>query len=495
MNLCHHYLFQTRLIVAIIASLALSCVQTDKGPVGPPVTDLPPVPPISSLSLQASDIWVYRESLESPWFNASWSASVTMNSTEQAYSGTNSIKVALTSAWGALSLHYGSWFSNPGIDPSLYRSFDFAIYSLSSGTRIAIFAENDQGEPFPKVEYGAVAQNQWTVVSIPMSQLSPNGQMIHRIDIQDLSGTTVTFYADQMRFSSVPSDTSSPPPPAPMLISPPDGATQVSTSPTLSWSAANGATSYHLQVSANSGFSAIVTDQAGITGTSHTLNGLSNSTTYYWHVNASNSAGTSAWSATGRFTTTAPTASAPDLTIDGERLRRSIEIRSRYFGPGDCAVVEACATAGNRKILRFDVIVPNFGTADLRVGSPADPANRELFQFSPCHGHYHYEGFAEYRLLNTSNGRVAAGHKQAFCLMDSRQYWSGSPSRNYDCDYQGISVGWADVYSRTIDCQWVDITGVPAGNYILEVEINVGGRIYEGNNEWPNIARVAVRIP
>ncbi len=37
---------------------------------------------------------------------------------------------------------------------------------------------------------------------------------------------------------------------------------------------------------------------------------------------------------------------------------------------------------------------------------------------------------------------------------------------------QGIQVGWADLYPPERDCQWVDITGVSEGDYILEVSVN-----------------------
>ncbi len=106
------------------------------------------------------------------------------------------------------------------------------------------------------------------------------------------------------------------PPAAPVLLSPADGATGISTSPTLSWNASSGATSYRVQVSTSSGFATTVYDQS-VTTTSTTVAGLVAGTTYYWRVNASNSAGTSGWSTAWSFTTaagsppSAPTLSSP----------------------------------------------------------------------------------------------------------------------------------------------------------------------------------------
>lgn len=102
-------------------------------------------------------------------------------------------------------------------------------------------------------------------------------------------------------------------PSAPTLASPASGATGVSTSPTLTWNASAGATSYRLQVSTDTGFSKIVVDQSNLASTSLALSGLANGTTYYWHVNASNTGGTSAYSTTSNFTTQIAAPLAPTL--------------------------------------------------------------------------------------------------------------------------------------------------------------------------------------
>ena len=98
-----------------------------------------------------------------------------------------------------------------------------------------------------------------------------------------------------------------PPPPTipapPVLSSPADGARNVSRSPTLTWNASSGATSYRVQVATDPSFTALVFDQAGVTGTSVSLSGLGSRTLYYWHVNATGTGGTSAYSTTFSFRT------------------------------------------------------------------------------------------------------------------------------------------------------------------------------------------------
>jgi hypothetical protein len=101
-----------------------------------------------------------------------------------------------------------------------------------------------------------------------------------------------------------------PPPPdapsTPVWLSPANGSTGVSVSPTLSWDVSETATSYSLQVSTSSTFSSTVFDQSGIGSTSQQISGLSYSTMYYWHVSATNQFGTSNWSSAPHFTTQDP---------------------------------------------------------------------------------------------------------------------------------------------------------------------------------------------
>jgi hypothetical protein len=104
-------------------------------------------------------------------------------------------------------------------------------------------------------------------------------------------------------------------PSAPALASPANAATGVAILPTLSWSAASGATSYQVQVSTASNFATTVFDQSGITVTSQAVTpALSNNTPYYWRVNATNAGGTSAWSGAWSFTTVVAAPSAPTLS-------------------------------------------------------------------------------------------------------------------------------------------------------------------------------------
>ncbi|MBX3689056.1 proprotein convertase P-domain-containing protein [Dokdonella sp.] len=78
---------------------------------------------------------------------------------------------------------------------------------------------------------------------------------------------------------------------APILSTPGDGNSGTSTTPTLTWSAAAGASSYTIEIATDSAFTNIVQTASGLTATSYTATTLSPLTTYYWRVKAVNTCG------------------------------------------------------------------------------------------------------------------------------------------------------------------------------------------------------------
>jgi Lysyl oxidase len=197
------------------------------------------------------------------------------------------------------------------------------------------------------------------------------------------------------------------------------------------------------------------------------------------------------------FSSCAAGAPCADLTVDRDDLLASIIITQRTFQPTDCAIAEGCITTpGTRTLLTFDTGTVNSGTADLTIG---DPTQNACFMFSQCHQHYHFRGVGMYTLYQPDGTTVAAvGHKQGFCLEDVRpdprlNPPPPDPPMLYDCTHQGLHVGYEDVYPNDIDCQWIDITGVPPGQYILSVLINAGHFLPESNYD-NNEERVPVTI-
>jgi large repetitive protein len=104
-------------------------------------------------------------------------------------------------------------------------------------------------------------------------------------------------------------------PAAPLLLSPPNGSTNVSTTPTMDWGDVAGATSYRLQISFNTNFNALAIDQENINASQFVVPAgyLSGNTLYYWRVSASNVGGSGPWSLVWNFTTGIGAPAAPLL--------------------------------------------------------------------------------------------------------------------------------------------------------------------------------------
>jgi hypothetical protein len=193
---------------------------------------------------------------------------------------------------------------------------------------------------------------------------------------------------------------------------------------------------------------------------------------------------------------TGSAAPLPDIDLSGTAalVHDSMWTTHESFAADHCALMEGCvAQPGERRLLRFSTYVPNVGTADFVIGSPLlDPT---AFEWSACHEHWHFSGFAVYRLLDTDGAEVASGHKRAFALMDTAQWLIDAGPGKYPLadGTQGISVGWVDVYLAWLDCQWIDITDVPPGDYQLEIVINPDGRVAE-RDELDNVLTIPVTL-
>jgi hypothetical protein len=190
------------------------------------------------------------------------------------------------------------------------------------------------------------------------------------------------------------------------------------------------------------------------------------------------------------------TAPQPDLIVAEARLKSELLFDTVNVTEDSCAWVEQCVTGtGMRRVLRFSVEAVNQGMATLTVPSPAE--RPDLFSFAPCHGHYHFDGFASYALLDGGGRAVVTGRGHASCLQDTQPAISRPDvpcSRRFNCEVQGLQRGWSDLQSNTLECQWLDITGVAPGSYRLQVTLNPARALQEATLE-NNTTRVPVIIP
>jgi hypothetical protein len=183
--------------------------------------------------------------------------------------------------------------------------------------------------------------------------------------------------------------------------------------------------------------------------------------------------------------------------VDVRATETSWRVKDEQLNANFCSVEEGNVIPGMRRVLRFSVMTPNIGDADVFVGNPVqhmDPngdgstADADgMFEFATCHNHYHFRNYATYRLIDAGTGQEWRAAKRGFCMLDTDPWntKSGDGSRLYyscgtttQAGFQGVSRGWADTYRWWLAGQYFVLDGgdhqapVPPGNYLIEVHVN-----------------------
>jgi hypothetical protein len=209
--------------------------------------------------------------------------------------------------------------------------------------------------------------------------------------------------------------------------------------------------------------------------------------------------------------------------------------------PGDSCFGSEQTEEGAQTCLRFDQVFANTGEGPLEVRFrlPHDPSSNDRsvlqriywsdgphayadrsageWEYHPVHDHYHFTSFGISRLWATQDGQrsgnapVRTSRKVSFCIVDIEiDGWreQGTGPRTYsfpacvtpgdssaDADFlvQGMSAGWADVYDWFLPDQYVEVTGVPDGVYLLETVADPDNAIRE-RSESNNCGSVYVRL-
>jgi len=173
-----------------------------------------------------------------------------------------------------------------------------------------------------------------------------------------------------------------------------------------------------------------------------------------------------------------------------------------------------------RRLMRFTTIMLNLGKGRFEVrgfrsntSEPTMKINQRIFDdaggsaYIPTasrarysgdgHDHWHVQDIMSYELWNVAAPTtVRRGAKHGFCYFDTtpwslglpnaakapyyRQDWCGT--RNALTNRTGMSVGWGDRYPANFAFQWIDITGLPGGTYMLRATVDQQNWYRELNN-------------
>ena len=207
----------------------------------------------------------------------------------------------------------------------------------------------------------------------------------------------------------------------------------------------------------------------------------------------------------------------PDLVADpvtgprleeygsGSSFRRLLRFTGYVHNDGAGAVaVKGSGPAADAMGIREQVV-------DQSVGSPVaeamPPQAQVLWEPQDSHLHWHLRSAAQYSLWDQHGAaRIGTAEKVGFCLLDIDPVGDTPPSSGrFDGECQrrnpgasavemGVSAGWRDIYSSQTAFQWVDVSDVAPGAYLIRSEVDPDGVIRE-SDETNAPANVPFTIP
>jgi uncharacterized repeat protein (TIGR01451 family) len=181
-----------------------------------------------------------------------------------------------------------------------------------------------------------------------------------------------------------------------------------------------------------------------------------------------------------------------------------------------------------RRLLRFTTIIANVGAGPFEArGTRPNTSEPEMtvahrvyqtqggyrviqtaakmFWAQDGHNHWHVRDLQQYELVNLDGLRKGTGAKRGFCFYDNYEhnlslagaprypYYRGCGSSSALGVTMGLSIGWGDVYPHDIAFQYIDITGLPGGRYLLYARADTSNWFLE-SNESNNSTYTEVQI-
>jgi hypothetical protein len=183
-----------------------------------------------------------------------------------------------------------------------------------------------------------------------------------------------------------------------------------------------------------------------------------------------------------------------EISVAGRRAADSTQHWYLGFSSATYNAGSGPLIVDGRRARRSDPTMDATQLVERRAGGKAARRRRIgtlRYVISTDHRHWHLQDYLRYELRSAVDGRlVRPDLKTGFCLGD-RYAGSGvsrAPRYQGMCGLdeprllairEGISSGFGDVYGAYLEGQEIDITGVPAGEYILLHRVNARRRILE----------------
>lgn len=130
------------------------------------------------------------------------------------------------------------------------------------------------------------------------------------------------------------------------------------------------------------------------------------------------------------------------------------------------------------------------------------PVGSAVLDTNPEHNHWHFADFLSYTLRRVRSTTVRRSKKQSFCLEDvaklrktaRRRLFRECPDPEADTGEMGITPGGGDVYWAGVQEQYIEVKGLPTGDYWLEMVVDPKKRLREvpplSQNESEDHSRV-----
>ncbi len=161
---------------------------------------------------------IYADALASGWQDWSWDSSRNLSNSSPVQSGSRSMSVQITAAWGALYLHHN------GVSTGGYTDLEFYVNGgANGGQQLKLIANRNSSQT-----YTFTAQaNTWSRVSIPLSSIGSPGSLAD-LFFQDAAGRSQpVFYIDSLALTAggggtypTPAPTQAPSQPTPQPTTP-----------------------------------------------------------------------------------------------------------------------------------------------------------------------------------------------------------------------------------------------------------------------------------